>query len=74
MSNTRFQPTMIGYGVFKAGQNLAYVKDPQVNMELGGLANSNRDLARNETLEIALRYGSKRLARIAWLLRKITGR
>ncbi len=43
-------------------------------MELGGLANSNRDLARNETLEIASRHGAKRLARIAWLLRKITGR
>ena len=58
----------------KAGMNLAYVKDPQVNMELGGLANSNRDLARNETLEIASKHGAKRLARIAWLLRKITGR
>ena len=59
---------------YKAGQQLAYVKDPQVNMELGGLANSNRDLARNETLEIASKHGAKRLARMAWLLRKITGR
>ena len=57
---------------YKAGQTLAYVKDPQVNMELGGLANSNRDLARNETLEIASKHGAKRLARMAWLLRKIT--
>ena len=59
---------------YKAGQTLAYVKDPQVNMELGGLANSNRDLARNETLEIASKHGARRLARMAWLLRKITGR
>ena len=59
---------------YKAGQQLAYVKDPQVNMELGGLANSNRDLARNETLEIASKHGARRLARMAWLLRKITGR
>ncbi len=58
----------------KAGLTLAYVKDPQVNMELGGLANSNREQARNETLEIASRHGAKRLGRIAWLLRKITGR
>lgn len=59
---------------YKAGQTLAYVKDPQVNMELGGLANSNRDLARNETLEIASLHGARRLARVAWLLRKATGR
>ena len=59
---------------YKAGQTLAYVKDPQVNMELGGLANSNRDLARNETLQIASKHGARRLARMAWLLRKITGR
>ena len=59
---------------YKAGQTLAYVKDPQVNMELGGLANSNRDLARNETLEIASLHGARRLARMAWLLRKATGR
>ncbi|MBQ9445401.1 MAG: hypothetical protein IJU61_02325, partial [Victivallales bacterium] len=59
---------------YKAGQQLAYVKDPQVNMELGGLANSNRDLASNETLEIASKHGARRLARMAWLLRKITGR
>ena len=59
---------------YKAGQTLAYVKDPQVNMELGGLANSNRDLARYETLEIASKHGARRLARMAWLLRKITGR
>ena len=59
---------------YKAGQTLAYVKDPQVNMELGGLANSNRDQARNETLEIASKHGAKRFARMAWLLRKITGR
>ena len=59
---------------YKAGQTLAYVKDPQVNMELGGLANSNRNLARNETLEIASLHGARRLARMAWLLRKATGR
>ena len=59
---------------YKAGLKLAYVKDPQVNMELGGLANSNRDLARNETLEIASRHGARRLGRLAWVLRKITGR
>jgi len=59
---------------YKAGQKLAYVKDPQVNMELGGMANSNRDLARNETLEIASNHGSAHLARFAWLLRKMTGR
>ena len=58
----------------KGGYKLAYVKKPQVNMELGGLANSNRELARNETLEIALRHGAGWLARIAWLLRKLTGR
>ena len=38
------------------------------------LANSNRDLARNETLQIASKHGARRLARVAWLLRKITGR
>ena len=59
---------------YRAGLKLAYVKDAQVNMELGGLANSNRELARDETLEIAKRNGAGGLARIAWLLRKLTGR
>lgn len=58
----------------RAGLKLAYVKDAQVNMELGGLANRNRELARNETLAIATKHGAGRLAKIAWLLRKMTGR
>lgn len=59
---------------YKAHLKLAYVKDAQVNMELGGLANSNRDLARNETLTIASSHGAGFWARVAWLIRKITGR
>lgn len=57
-----------------AGLKLAYVKKAQVNMELGGVANSSRELARNETLEIAVRHGAGGLAKIAWFLRKISGR
>ena len=59
---------------YRARLKLAYVEKAQVNMELGGLANSSRELARNETLEIAQRHGAGFLARIAWLLRKISGR
>ena len=41
-----------------------------VNMELGGLANRNRELARNETYIIAKRHTNwLALPRIAWLLR-----
>ncbi len=41
-----------------------------VNMELGGLANSNRKLARNETYIIAKRHTNwLALPRLAWLLR-----
>ncbi len=59
---------------YRARLKLAYVEKAQVNMELGGLANSSRELARNETLEIARCHGAGFLARIAWLLRKISGR
>lgn len=60
--------------LYRAKIPVAYVPEAQVNMELGGLANSSRELARNETLEIALRHGAGIRARAAWLIRRLTGR
>lgn len=46
-----------------------------VNMEMGGLANSNRAAARKETLEISLKYSKfSLLPRLAYLCRKFLGR
>ncbi|MBR6373553.1 MAG: glycosyltransferase [Victivallales bacterium] len=59
----------------KAKANTLYLEKTLVNMEAGGMANSSRELARKETLAIALKHSRiPLLARIAYLLRKITGK
>ena len=59
----------------KAKANTMYLEKTLVNMEAGGVANSSRERARKETLAIALKYSRiPLLARIAYLIRKITGR
>lgn len=58
-----------------AKANTLYLEKTLVNMEAGGMANSSRELARKETLAIALKYSRIPLiARIAYLIRKITGK
>ncbi|MBR4674957.1 MAG: glycosyltransferase [Victivallales bacterium] len=59
----------------KAQMRFLYSQEFLTSMETGGTANSSRALARNETRDIALKYSRiPFLARLAWLLRKITGR
>ena len=59
----------------KANAKIRILEDILVSMEAGGLANSSRKAARRETLDIALRHSSMPLlARIAFLLRTVTGR
>ena len=59
----------------EAGIGMAVAPEPLVNMELGGLANSSRALARQETLDIARRHCRiPVLPWLAWLARTITGR
>ena len=59
----------------KAKVKMMYIDSPLASMEIGGRENSSRELARKETLEIALRHSSlPMLAKIAYLLRKMTGR
>ena len=59
----------------KARMRFLYSREFLTSMETGGTANSSRALARKETLAIALKYSRiPLLARIAWLLRNITGR
>ena len=55
--------------------SIEYFDECLVNMEAGGLANSNRSIARNETVRIArLYYPFSPLPYIAWLLRFLSGR
>ena len=59
----------------KAGVQMAYLPDPLVNMEIGGLANRSRRLARRETLSIARRHSRfPAPAWIAWGVRALVGR
>ena len=59
----------------KARIPLKILPTPLVNMQLGGLANSSRALARRETLQIARRHSRLPiLPWLAWLLRTITKR
>ena len=59
----------------KAKAKTLYIEKTLVNMEAGGMANSSRELARKETLAIALKHSSiPLLARIAYLIREITGK
>ena len=46
------------YRCYKDGIKLRKIRKPLVNMLLGGFANSNRNIARKETLKIALKYSS----------------
>ncbi len=63
------------YRCFSKGIKFCEVRKPLVNMELGGTANSSRDIARRETLEIAKKYSSvPLLPEMAYLTRCITGR
>jgi glycosyltransferase involved in cell wall biosynthesis len=51
------------------------IRQPLVNMQLGGIANSSRARARKETLEIALRHsGKKLLPYLAFWTRALLGR
>ncbi|HOG50259.1 MAG TPA: hypothetical protein PKY10_06690, partial [Lentisphaeria bacterium] len=60
---------------WKAGVQMAYLPDPLVNMEIGGLANRSRSLARRETLTIARRHSHfPAPAWIAWGVRALVGR
>ena len=55
--------------------SVVYMDDCLVNMEAGGLANSSRAQARNETLRIARMYVPySPFPYLAWLLRFLTGR
>ena len=58
-----------------ANARLIYSQECLVTMETGGLANSNRAAARNETLRIARKHSRfPILPYLAWLARNITGR
>ena len=46
------------YRCYKNGINFMKISNPLVNMTLGGTANSNRDIARKETLKVALKRSS----------------
>lgn len=59
----------------RAGVVLTILAEPLVNMAVGGLANSSRGLARDETLAIARRHSVvPLLAWLAWLARKLLNR
>lgn len=63
------------YRCRKNGVRFCEIREPLVNMELGGTANRNRATARIETCEIAKKYFSPGLLpEIAYLLRSLTGR
>ena len=58
-----------------ANARLLYCQECLVTMETGGLANSSRAAARDETLKIAQKYSKLPiLPYLAWLARKVTGR
>lgn len=58
----------------KARVRMAFLPEPLVNMEIGGLANRSRRLARRETLAIACRHSRfPAPAWIAWGLRTLAG-
>ena len=59
----------------KAAMEIVYGEEPLVSMELGGLANRNRCLARRETRQIACRHGWDKVTPwLAWGLRSMLGR
>ncbi len=59
----------------RANVKLLYSQECLVTMETGGLANSSRAAARDETLRIARKHSHfPILPYLAWLARKITGR
>lgn len=59
----------------RADAKLIYSQECLVTMETGGLANSSRAAARDETLRIARKHSSLPfLPYLAWLARKVTGR
>ena len=59
----------------KAQARVLYSSLSLTNMQIGGTANRSRELARNETRSIALKYTSfPLLAHTAWLLRRILNR
>ncbi len=63
------------YRCVVAGLPIARLSETVVNMQVGGLANTNRSAARGETLEIALRHGRARfLPWLAYILRCVLGR
>ncbi len=63
------------YRCYKQGAKFCDIIKPLVNMELGGIANSNRAIARKETRKIAKKYCTiPFLPDIAYFARNITGR
>lgn len=59
----------------RAGVKMTYLPASLVNMEMGGLANQSRRLARQETLAVARQYSRLPiLPWMAWAMRTITGR
>jgi len=63
------------YRVYTSGVKFCEIRKALVNMELGGTAGRNRDIARMETREIARKYCSFTvLPEVAYYLRALTGR
>lgn len=63
------------YRCRKAGIKFCEIRNPLVNMMLGGTANNSRERARKETLEIGRKYCTvPLLPEIAYFARWITGR
>lgn len=63
------------YRCHKKAIKFCEIRKPFVNMELGGTANRNREIARRETREIARRYCSAPLLpEMAYLARLVSGR
>ncbi|MEM4247962.1 MAG: glycosyltransferase family 2 protein [Candidatus Nanoarchaeia archaeon] len=63
------------YRIYKVGAKFCEIRKPLVNVQLGGYANTHREQARKETLEIAIRHARfSLLPWIAYFSRKITGR
>lgn len=59
----------------RGNAKMQYTMNRLTYMEIGGLANSQRTIARNETLAIAMQYSHfPVLPCFAWLIRKITSR
>ncbi|HRU02019.1 MAG TPA: hypothetical protein P5239_09995, partial [Victivallales bacterium] len=59
----------------KSGAEFCEIRNPIVNIQLGGFANSNKPVARRETLEIGLKYCFFTILPLtAYILRKIFNR